>query len=63
MKSVGEEWQVVTAIHDEVMVCYFFEDTHKVMATLILIMFILGLLEVTQWLPQHAFVKFHMQSH
>jgi hypothetical protein len=25
------------------------------MATLILIMFILGLLEVTQWLPQNAF--------
>jgi len=23
MKSVGEEWQVVPAIYDEVMVCYF----------------------------------------
>jgi hypothetical protein len=33
------------------------------MATLILIMFILGFLEVTQWLPQNAFVKFHTQSH
>jgi hypothetical protein len=62
MKSVGEEWQVVTAIDDEVMVLLF-EDAHKVMATLILIMFILGLLEVTQWLPQNAFVKFHIQSH
>jgi hypothetical protein len=33
------------------------------MATLILIMFVLGLLELTQWLPQNVFVEFHLQSH
>jgi hypothetical protein len=26
-------------------------------------MFVLGLLELTQWLPQNVFVDFHLQSH
>jgi hypothetical protein len=44
MKSMGSKWQPVThAIHDEVDDLILCDGTHKVMTTLILLIFILGL--------------------
>jgi hypothetical protein len=62
MKSVGEEWQVVTAIHDEVMVCYFLRTLIRSwLHSFLLCSFCVCWRWHTGCLKM--LVKFHMQSH
>jgi hypothetical protein len=54
-KGSGEAWQLVSAIHGEVMVWYFMSGTHKVMTTLMVVVLVLVFLELTRWLPSKCY--------